>query len=99
MNDVNQQVLEENNISIDQDKQRLYNEILRLTEEELFMRKNPDYYHDRNTTVQSGGGHKTMGFVPGKLEAIKYSYSMPLDVALKGSLARQKLFAKEGGSK
>jgi hypothetical protein len=33
--------------------------------------------------------------VPGKFDAISYSMDIPLDVAIKGTVARQKLFAQE----
>ncbi|VBB18029.1 hypothetical protein YASMINEVIRUS_492 [Yasminevirus sp. GU-2018] len=45
---------------------------------------------------KQGSLQKTQSnFVPGKFEAVKHSYQVPLDVAIKGSIERQRLFLKE----
>jgi hypothetical protein len=38
-------------------------------------------------------------YIPGKFDAIKYSYHLPLDIALKGTIARQQLFFEEQNRK
>ena len=40
------------------------------------------------------GGSKESKYIPGKFEAVKYSYHLPLDVAIKSSFERQQLFIK-----
>jgi hypothetical protein len=51
------------------------------------------------TNLQRGGGklssYRLSNYIPGKLQAVRYSYQIPLNVAIKGSIARQKLFMKE----
>jgi len=34
-------------------------------------------------------------FLPGKFDVVKYSHILPLNIAIKGSIERQKLFLKE----
>ena len=38
-------------------------------------------------------------YIPGKFDAIKYSYHLPLDIALRGTIARQQLFLEEQNKK
>ena len=80
-------------------KLHLYDDILRMVEEEVYQRKTSNGYVDHNTTEmvkQSGGGNsKSNGIIPGKFEAIRYSMEPPINVALRGTVARQMLFAKE----
>lgn len=45
----------------------------------------------------AGGGNKnrTDKLIPGKFDVIRYSHNLPLNVAIKGTLERQKLFIRE----
>lgn len=113
----------------DNDKQvlnNLYNNVYALIEEELFLRMNPENYHDRpdvtdnlDTTKNSrkvicfellGGGMLSSNIVneaeadtdadtdnqmPGKFDLIRNSYNVDINTAIKGSIMRQRLFAKE----
>lgn len=49
------------------------------------------------TSTLTGGASLVFkrNFIPGKFEVVKYSHNLPLSVALKGSVERQKLFLKE----
>lgn len=80
---------------------KLYDEILGLVEEEIFQRKNGQSYRDsRSTREQVGGYHgnfQTGGAVPGKFDAIRHSLDIPLNVAIRGTVSRQQLFAQECG--
>lgn len=42
-----------------------------------------------------GGGHSQSKYMPGKIDALRYSYNIPLNVALKGTFERQRIFAQE----
>src|SRR5580692_7041096 len=44
-----------------------------------------------------GGGQKSNSkkYMPGKFDMIKNSYQLPLNLALKGTLERQRLFSEE----
>jgi hypothetical protein len=42
-----------------------------------------------------GGSINKSKYLPGKLDAIKYSYNIPLNVAFRGTLERQRLFLEE----
>lgn len=46
-------------------------------------------------TTMSGGARNDKKFVPGKFEAVKHSYRIPLNVALQGTVERQRLFLEE----
>lgn len=92
-------------MSSNNDQLELYNDILQLVEEEIHQRRNGESYSGNsgkdeqtktNRTEQTGGGvDKIYPFVPGKFDAIRNSMNVPLDIAIRGSLARQKLFARE----
>lgn len=43
----------------------------------------------------AGGGKESDNYIPGKFDAVRHSYRMPLEVAIMGSVKRQRLFAKE----
>ena len=77
----------------------LYNDILRLVEEEVYQRHQINGYNDFKTNDdlnQTGGGSNDFfDYTPGKFEAIRHSMELPLETALRGTIARQKLFAKE----
>ena len=49
---------------------------------------------DEPTYGQKGGG-KQNAYIPGKIDAIRASYQIPLQTAIEGTLGRQKLYAKE----
>lgn len=84
-----------------QNKLCLYDDILRMVEEEIYQRKTPVGYVDHNTTdkVRQSGGNRnnnlSKGMIPGKFEAMRFSMEPPIDVALRGTVARQVLFSKE----
>lgn len=40
-------------------------------------------------------GQNASNFIPGKFEVVRSSYYIPLDVAIKGTIERQRLFMKE----
>lgn len=48
-----------------------------------------------------GGGNlqSNKKYVPGKFDAVKHSYKLPLNVALQGTLERQRLFLEEQQNK
>ena len=46
---------------------------------------------EQEENLQKGGGNLST-YVPGKFEAIKYSYKIPLNIAIQTSFERQKLF-------
>ena len=83
-------------------KLQLYNDILGLVEEELHQRRTGGSY-DGKMSNQTGGGPDSADlvrrvqypFVPGKFDAIRHSMNLPLDVAVRGAVERQKLFAQE----
>lgn len=80
------------------DKLNLYDEILSLVEEEIYQRKNGKSYEDIKSTNQVGGyrgGFKTGGSIPGKFDIIRNSLEVPLNTAVRGTVARQQLFARE----
>lgn len=80
------------------DKLKLLDEVLSLVEEEIYQRKNGKSYHDSRSTKQSGGylgNFKTGGAIPGKFDVVRNSLEIPLTIALRGTIARQQLFAKE----
>lgn len=85
------------------EKKKLYNEILSLVEEELFQRKNPQYYNDRinniQDTIQTGGSPNILNDrpiyeIPGKFNIIRNSFNLSIGEAVAGSRQRQKLFSK-----
>jgi hypothetical protein len=49
---------------------------------------------DESKDGQKGGG-KQNAYIPGKIDAIRASYQIPLQTAIEGTLERQKLYAKE----
>jgi hypothetical protein len=77
----------------------LYDDLLRLVEEEIYQRRNGKSFKDLpSSNAQTGGGRgnfQTGGAIPGKFDIIRYSMEVPLDVALRGTLARQRLFTRE----
>lgn len=87
------------------DKQKLYNCVFSLLEEELYQRMNPKIYNDKpfdKTNNKMIGGNSNgnssdnvSNLFPGKLDIIRNSYHLPIDIAIKGSVDRQKLFLKE----
>jgi len=107
------------------DKQRIYDTIFSLVEEELYQRLNSVNYRDSiydgskysicgssnldlpindiddEEIILTGGGNKSINkkrsikFIPGKFEVVKYSHNIPMNLAIKGSIERQKLFLKE----
>jgi len=87
---------------IDKHKQSivtLYDDILRLVEEEIYQRQNGKTFQDiTSSNAQTGGGcgnFQTGGTIPGKFDIIKHSMSVPIDVAIRGTIARQQLFIQE----
>ena len=46
--------------------------------------------------VQKGGGKNT-AYIPGKIDAIRTSYAIPLMTAIEGTIGRHQLYAKELG--
>lgn len=44
--------------------------------------------------IQHGGQYKRT-FIPGKFDVIRSSYQIPFDVAIKGTIERQRLFLQE----
>jgi hypothetical protein len=89
--------------NINKMKGQLHNDILKLVEEELYQRRNGKFYSANNinsdrvvpVTMQKGGGAGIDMFIPGKFDVIRHSMELPLDVAIRGSIARQKLYIKE----
>lgn len=100
----------------------LYNNVYALIEEELFLRMNPENYHDRPDVMDNldptknsrkvicfellGGGVLSPDAndinndnndirMPGKFDLIRNSYNVDINTAIKGSIMRQRLFAKE----
>lgn len=102
------------------DKNQLYNKVLSLIEEELYLRMHPVEYNnnhydgtnrsicgndnldvsltpkDDDNNYMAGGGFKTKNKVmPGKIDVVRNSFNLPLDIAIKGTLERQRLFKAE----
>jgi hypothetical protein len=107
------------------DKQRIYDTIFSLVEEELYQRLSPtgfkdstydgtkssicgssnlDFSDNLDDSILIGGygyeyGKKSNSnsnrLIPGKFDVVRYSNILPLNVAIKGSIERQKLFIKE----
>lgn len=77
----------------------LYDDLLRLVEEEIYQRRNGKSFEDLSSSnAQTGGGRgnfQTGGTIPGKFDIIRHSMEVPLDVAIRGTIARQQLFARE----
>lgn len=44
-----------------------------------------------------GGGKVHDQYVPGKFDTVRHSYRLPIEVAILGSVQRQRLFMKEQG--
>jgi len=82
-------------------KLQLYDDVLRMVEEEIYQRRNGQSYQDYKSTDVQIGGHRgnfqTGGTIPGKFDVVKYSFDVPLDVAIRGTIARQQLFSSEYG--
>lgn len=79
-------------------KFNLYNDVLSLVEEEIYQRKSGSSYEDMTSTKQTGGysgGFKIGGAIPGKFDVVRNSLEIPLNIAVRGTIARQQLFAKE----
>ena len=74
---------------------QLYSDIFHLVEEEIYQRRSGGNYvtDDRRETMRGGGA--IYGFVPGKFDAMRNSMAVPLDVAVRGTIARQRLFIQE----
>lgn len=71
----------------------MYDTVFSLIEEELYQRLNPESYADLNNDPQFGGQSMQSNYETiGKFDIIRYSHNIPLNVAIKGTLARQKLF-------
>jgi hypothetical protein len=81
------------------DKLEIYDEILRLVEEEIHQRRNGQSYQDISSTKGQTGGNsgnfQTGGLIPGKFDIVRHSLEVPLDVAIRGTVARQQLYARE----
>jgi hypothetical protein len=101
------------------DKQKVYDTIFSLVEEELYQRFNASSYKDStfdgtnqsicgssnldihiDSSLMKGGSKnkskfKSNKYIPGKFDVLRYSHNVPLNVAIKGTLERQKLFLQE----
>jgi hypothetical protein len=44
------------------------------------------------------GGSKIINYIPGKFETVRHSYHVPLNIAIKGSISRQKQYIVENKS-
>jgi len=101
--------MEESKVLINQ-KQKLYNQVLSLVEDEVSSRlnNNPGQIIPINkTTTNIVGGNNgnnsnnviktnfVSSYVPGKLDIIRNAYKLDLSTALRGTLERQKLFINE----
>ena len=52
--------------------------------------------NERAIMIQRGGNMQSnKKYVPGKFDAIRHSYNIPLNVALQGTIERQRLFLEE----
>jgi hypothetical protein len=89
-----------NNTDKKDEQLHLYNDVLQLVEEEIYQRRNGSNYKGGSTKGvddQTGGskGFQTGGMVPGKFSAMRHSMELPLDIAIRGTIARQQLFMQE----
>lgn len=79
----------------DQTLQTLYNEILTLVEEEIYQRKCGKKSTEPEIELKGGTSNVNPLFCPGKFDAVRHSLNVPLNVALRGTAARLKLFTSE----
>ena len=93
----------ETKILIEQ-KQKIYNQVLLMVEEELYRKLNPNptkHTVPKISKNMSGGNNPITNakYMPGKIDIIRNGFQIDIGTALKGTLERQKLFIEEKKTK